>query len=81
MPCERVGITPFKEHHQDYMILHAQCCGKNVPWKIPLTAIWAMKARGQKFYAIVKRGQTPGPRMQAKHNYMGHHGPPPRSAA
>jgi len=74
LPVEKLWITPFQEAHQDYMILNAACCEQQSASRVSLLAIWAMKARGEKWFAIVKRGLKQGPRELKKTDFRGMHG-------
>jgi hypothetical protein len=74
MPVERLWITPFTEAHQDHIIVNAACCNQQSASRVSLRAIWALKASGQKWFAIVKRGLRQGPRDLKKTDFRGLHG-------
>jgi hypothetical protein len=74
LPVEVINMHPFREHHQDFLIIEAHCCGQTSGSRVSLRAIWAMKARGEKWFAIVKRGLAPGAREIKRSSFAGMHG-------
>lgn len=62
--CESVVVNPFQHDHQDFLIIEASCCGQTSGSRISLRKVYEMKATGQKWYAIVRRGSQAGPRAR-----------------
>lgn len=58
----------------DWIGVHVSCCGQTSSSRIPWKEFQRLKATGEKWYAIVRRGSTPGLRGMAKSNFVGMHG-------
>lgn len=59
----------------DWIGIHCQCCGHTSSSRIPWKEFLRLKATGEKWYAIVRKGSTPGVRGRARTNFAGMYGP------
>lgn len=74
MIVERLGVTPFKYHHQDFLVLEAKCCGQTRGARIPLREVFRLRDTGQKWYIITRKGLNQGARGRLRTNFAGMHG-------
>jgi len=73
MPCERQCMD-IVTTGSDWIGVHAQCCGVTSSSRIPFKEFLRMRATNEKWYAITRKGLTPGVRGMARSNFRGMHG-------
>jgi hypothetical protein len=73
MPAERQCMD-IVTSGADWIGVHAQCCGQTSSSRIPWKAFLRLKATGEKWYAITRKGVGPGVRGMARSNFRGMHG-------